>query len=86
VLVYGRVQGVFFRDFILKQASGLGIFGYVRNLNGGKALEVRAEGERTKLEEMIDDINTGPPAAKVEKTEVIWSDYSGKYSNFSIVY
>ena len=86
VLVYGRVQGVFFRDFTLKQANKLGIVGYVRNLHGGRTLEVKAEGERTKLEELIDNLKIGPPGAKVEKTEITWSDYTENYSCFSIRY
>lgn len=86
VIVNGRVQGVFFRGFILKRASELGVSGYVRNLHDGKTLEVQAEGERKKLEELIVNLKTGPPGARVDKTDVIWSDYSGKYSNFSIIY
>ena len=86
VMVYGRVQGVFFRDFTLKRAGKLGIAGYVRNLYGGKALEVQAEGERAKLEELIDNLKIGPSGARVEKTDVTWSDYSGNYSCFSIRY
>ncbi len=45
-VVYGYVQGVFFRDFVSRQAAQLGLTGYVRNLPGGKAVEVHAEGER----------------------------------------
>ena len=86
VMVYGHVQGVFFRDFTLQRASKLGVVGYVRNLRGGKALEVQAEGERTKLEELIEYLKTGPPGARVEKTDITWSDYSGNYSCFSIRY
>ena len=86
VLVYGRVQGVFFRDFTLQRASKLGVAGYVRNLHSGKALEVQAEGKRTKLEELIDNLKTGPPGARIEKTDVTWSDYSGNYSCFCIRY
>jgi acylphosphatase len=86
VTVYGHVQGVFFRDFVLKQASILGITGYVRNLQDGKAIKVHAEGKRTKLEELLDKLKIGPGGAKVEKTDITWSDYSGHYSCFSIQY
>ena len=86
VILYGRVQGVFFRNFILKQANKLGIVGYVRNLHNGKTLEVQAEGERKKLEELIDNLKTGPPGARVEKADINWSNYTGNYSSFSIRY
>ena len=48
-VVYGRVQGVFYRAFTSRQAKELGLTGYVRNLpNGG--VEVWAEGERKQLD------------------------------------
>ncbi len=49
-MVYGRVQGVFFRAFVSQRATELGLNGYVRNVHGG-GVEVWAEGERKKLEE-----------------------------------
>jgi len=84
--VYGRVQGVFFRAFVSRQATQLGLTGYVRNLPDGRAIEVHAEGERKQLEELIGYLKIGPPGAKVEKVETSWSEYSGDYSHFSIWY
>ena len=85
-IVYGYVQGVFFRDFTLRRAKELGLAGYVRNLPGGTAAEVQAEGERKKLEKLIEHLKAGPPRARVEKVEVSWSKYAGSYSHFSIRY
>ena len=85
VAVFGCVQGVFFRDFVSKRATELGLTGYVRNLPGG-ALEVHAEGEREQLEKLIGHLKVGPPAAKVEKVVTNWSEYTGNYSYFSIKY
>ncbi len=85
-LVYGYVQGVFFRDFVSRQATQLGLTGYVRNLPSGKAVEVHAEGERIQLEELISHLNIGPPGARVERVETNWSEYSGSYARFSIRY
>jgi len=86
VIVYGYVQGVFFRAFASRRAIELGLTGYVRNLPGGKAVEVNAEGERKQLEELIGYLKVGPPAAKVEKVVTNWSEYTGSYSRFSIRY
>jgi acylphosphatase len=86
VIVYGFVQGVFFRAFTSRRARELGLTGYVRNLPGGEAVEVHAEGERKQLEELISYLRVGPSAAEVEKLEVNWSEYSGNYSGFSIRY
>ncbi len=86
VIVYGRVQGVYFRVFASRQATKLGSTGYVRNLPGGRAVEVEAEGERSRLEELIDCLKVGPPGARVERVETNWSEYTGTYSDFSIRY
>ena len=85
-IAYGHVQGVFFRDFVSRRATELGLTGYVRNLPGGRAIEVQAEGERKQLEKLIDDLKIGPPSAKVEKVATEWSEYSGSYSRFNIRY
>ena len=83
--VYGRVQGVFFRAFVFEKAIELGLTGYVRNLHWG-GVEVNAEGERRRLERLIELLNTGPPAASVEKVVTSWAEYSGRDSDFSIRY
>ncbi len=86
VIVYGYVQGVFFRAFASRRATELGLTGYVRNLPGGEAVEVNAEGERKQLEELIGYLKVGPPAARVEKVVTNWSEYTGSYSRFNIRY
>ncbi len=84
--VYGRVQGVYFRNFTSSQARELGLTGYARNLLGGEAVEVQAEGERNKLERLIDHLKVGPPGARVEKVVTNWSEYTGSYNDFSVRY
>jgi acylphosphatase len=84
-IVYGHVQGVFFRAFVSGQARELGLTGYVRNLPKG-SVEVKAEGERSRLEELIGRLKTGPPGAIVDKVAANWSEYTGSYSGFSIRY
>ncbi len=86
VIVYGRVQGVYFRAFTCRHALELSLTGYVRNLPVGEAVEVQAEGERNKLERLIDHLKIGPPGARVERVETNWSEYPGDYPNFAIRY
>lgn len=83
--VYGRVQGVFFRDFVAERAHQLGLTGYVRNLPW-RAVEVVAEGERKQLEKLIGHLKVGPPDARVEKVVTNWSEYTGNYAGFRIRY
>ncbi len=85
VVVYGRVQGVFFRAFASRQAKELGLTGYVRNLPGG-AVEVQAEGERKQLEKLIDNLKVGPPIARVERVVTNWSEHTGSHSDFNTRY
>jgi acylphosphatase len=85
VIVYGYVQGVFFRAFVSERATQLGLTGYVCNLPGGM-VEVNAEGEREQLDQLISYLKVGPPSAKVGKVVTNWSEYSGNYSGFSIKY
>jgi acylphosphatase len=83
-IAQGRVQGVYFRDFTMRKAQALGITGYVRNLSDGRSLEVWAEGERANLEQLLEYIKIGPEAARVDKVNAKWSDYSGNYKAFEM--
>lgn len=85
-MVYGDVQGVFFRAFASQKAKGLGLKGYVHNLPRGDSVEVVAEGERKRLEELVTYLMVGPPAAKVNKVITNWSEHSGRYTEFSVKY
>jgi acylphosphatase len=84
-IVYGYVQGVFFRAFVSMRARELGLIGYVRNLPEG-TVEIKAEGERNKLEKLISYLKVGPPGARVEKVVTNWSKHTGGYSGFNIRY
>lgn len=84
VIVYGFVQGVFFRDFTSRRARELGLTGYVRNRRDVEAVEVQAEGERKQLEKLIGYLEVGPPSARVTRVVTEWSEYTGGYSGFGI--
>ncbi len=85
-VVYGYVQGVFFRAFVSRRVTELGLTGYVCNLPSGKAVQVHAEGEKNKLKQLVGYLEVGPPAARVERVVTNWSEYSGGYASFSIRY
>jgi len=85
-VAYGRVQGVFFRNFVLRHAVKLGLTGYVRNLPYGKSIEVVAEGEKDSLERLVAYLKVGPPASRVEELTTNWIEYRGCYPNFTIGY
>ena len=84
-IVYGRVQGVFFRAFVEEHAQRLGLVGYVRNLPSD-AVEVVAEGEREHVNKLVERLKTGPPTAIVDRVEISWSEYTGDHSGFRVRY
>ena len=67
-LVSGRVQGVGFRWFVVKEASSLGLTGWTRNLPDGR-VEVVAQGEPEAMEALAAALAQGPPHARVGKVE-----------------
>jgi acylphosphatase len=85
VLVYGRVQGVFFRQNTQKLAQKLGLAGWVKNREDG-GVEAVFEGEKEKVEKMIEWMKKGPPLAWVEKVNVFWEEFKGEFKNFEIKY
>ena len=68
VKVYGRVQGVFFRDSTEREASGRGLAGWVRNRDDG-AVEAVFEGSPGDVCALVDFCESGPGAADVERVE-----------------
>jgi len=84
--VYGRVQGVFFRYFVVDVARKLDLKGYVRNLPDGDAVEAQAEGETQNLQKLVESLRTGPPGAQVRQMEVNWSVCSEQFRDFDIRY
>lgn len=63
-LVSGRVQGVGYRYFVLRQAQALGMSGWVRNLRDGR-VEVLAAGSDGALAALEGSLWSGPPYAHV---------------------
>ena len=84
--VYGKVQGVYYRAFTSRIAKSLSIRGYARNLPRLDAVEIVAEGEKEKLEELVKQIEVGPPESLVDRIEVKWSQYTGEFPNFEVRY
>lgn len=85
VHISGRVQGVFFRYETQALAEELGVKGWVRNTPGGR-VEAVFEGDKEKVEQMLDFCRRGPPGARVTDVEVKWESYQGEFSSFSIRY
>ncbi|MBT2243002.1 acylphosphatase [Sphingobium sp. BHU LFT2] len=68
LMILGRVQGVFYRNWTVETASGLGLAGWVRNRMDG-SVEALVQGEADAVAHFITLAQNGPPAAKVARID-----------------
>jgi len=80
--VTGRVQGVGFRYYVVTAAAEIGLSGWVRNRRDG-SVEVVAEGERDKLEQLLRALQRGSRSSLVTDVKVEWLEASGEFQGFS---
>lgn len=82
-VVHGRVQGVGYRFFVLREAARLGLTGWVANEPSGRVRCV-AEGDRASLETLLGQLREGPPGAWVERVDASWSAAAGTFRGFDV--
>jgi acylphosphatase len=80
--VSGRVQGVGFRWFVEKEANGLGLSGWTRNISDGR-VEVLASGTQAQQEALLARLHVGPRSSEVRGVEVN-EEAPTKVAGFSI--
>jgi acylphosphatase len=85
IFVSGLVQGVFFRSHTQSRARILKITGWVKNLPDGR-VEAVFEGEKEKVEKLIEWAKRGPIFARINGIDIKWQDYKGEFNNFEIKY
>ena len=84
IIISGKVQGVFYRASCQDVAIGYDLKGRVKNLPTGE-VEVLAQGEKEKIEKLIEWCKKGPPSAKVNQVKVEWeTNITEKYFSFEI--
>ena len=83
-IIYGKVQGVFFRKYTKQKAEELNIKGFVKNEKDG-TVYFEAEGANEKLEKFIQWCHQGSPGADVSKVDTEESDVKN-YPDFKIKY
>ena len=83
VILRGRVQMVGYRMFVEREVRRIGrIDGSVRNLPDGASVEVIAEGPRSALESLLDQLRIGPSHALVREAGVSWEQATGEFDGF----
>ena len=81
--VRGRVQGVGFRYFVIREAMDLGLVGWVANDQDG-TVHCVAEGPRATLETLLQLLEAGPPSASIDRVEAAWGPATGAFRAFEI--
>jgi acylphosphatase len=76
VVVYGRVQGVWFRGATCEEAQRLGADGWVRNRPDG-AVEAVFEGDPASVQSLLRFCERGPGPARVERVEIFEEEPEG---------
>jgi acylphosphatase len=70
IRIEGRVQGVFFRDWMQNEARSLGLTGWVRNRRDD-SVEAVISGDPALVDDMLARCRRGPPAARVDDLAVL---------------
>ncbi|MFO7664275.1 MAG: acylphosphatase [Chloroflexota bacterium] len=68
-----------------QEANRLNLTGWVANQPDG-TVKVVAEGDKSNLDNLLDFLHNGPPAARVENVKTTWSDAEGAYTEFRVRY
>jgi acylphosphatase len=85
VIIEGRVQGVFFRHHTQEMAFRLGVKGWVKNRRDG-SVEAVFEGDRERVDPIIQWCHRGPSEAMVKNVSVTWESYTGEFDDFFVTY
>lgn len=82
LVIYGHVQGVFFRDSMRRKAQNLAVAGWVRNRSDG-SVEAVVQGEPADVDAIVCWARRGPERAQVERVEI--EPHEGSFSNFEAI-
>jgi len=79
--ITGRVQGVGFRYSMQREATRIGVRGWVRNCRDG-SVEALVQGNDAAIAAITDWARHGPPGARVEEVRVANADAEENLASF----
>jgi acylphosphatase len=80
-VMHGRVQGVWYRDSMRREAEKLGVNGWCRNRADG-TVEAMLQGEAAAVDALLAWAHRGPELAQVSRVDV--AESSGSFEDFAI--
>ena len=83
--IKGDVVGVGFRAWTKIQAKIIGVTGWVRNVGADDRVEALLQGEKEKVDQIIELIKKGPPVSRVAAVEIFWQEPREVFDEFKIV-
>ena len=81
--VFGRVQGVGFRFFVLQSAASIGVRGWVRNMADG-SVEALVEGTPDQHRVFEEQLRQGPRWSRVTEVQMHDMPNAGREDVFQI--
>lgn len=69
IKIYGKVQGIGYRWFVVEKASKYNLSGWVKNNDDG-TVECAVKGLKEDIDKFLDEIKNDHPCAKIEKIEI----------------
>ena len=85
LIIEGRVQGVWFRESMRRQALSQGVTGWVRNRRDG-TVETVAEGPEEAIQKFVAWCHQGPSAARVDRVRKTPEPWAGEFGGFDVTY
>lgn len=81
LLMHGRVQGVWYRDSMRREALRLGVNGWCRNCSDG-TVEAMVQGDAAAVDALLAWAHRGPELAQVTRVDV--TEGSGSFEDFAV--
>jgi acylphosphatase len=82
IFVSGRVQGVGYRDWVVRTAQRTGLTGWVRNLRDGR-VEILVDGNDAAIAELVEQARGGPSQARVDHVEAFATEEGKPHKGFT---
>jgi acylphosphatase len=83
IRIHGKVQGVGYRFFATRVARRLGLKGSIQNNRDG-TVDAVVEGEKSVIDDWIEELKEGPRYAEVTKIDSETKDFTGRLGDFDV--